>query len=135
LIATVTFDSTPLLFLRLARFADDLICSQELDALATASAGLFKWTACLSSQPLPPRLPASASHATAAGRTTSAAPPIILEELAARAVALEKTHFHLVGNGQMVRSCPQAGCTPSRANGWVSLRSFVHESRTERHRK
>lgn len=46
---------------------------------------------------------APAGHSIIAGRTTTAAPPAILKELASRGAALDQTHFHLVGNGEMVR--------------------------------
>jgi len=52
--------------------------------------------------PHPQVSPPAVSSATLAGRTSQAAPGAIMAELARRDVTLDDTHFHLVGNGQMV---------------------------------
>jgi len=92
------------------RNVGDIICEDELDDLAARSGGRFSWSACLSSEGDASMQSGSApaGHSIIAGRTTTAAPPAILKELASRGAALDQTHFHLVGNGEMVSEWKEA---------------------------
>ena len=82
----------------------DVCCSKELDALAAAHPTKFSWTACIS-KPMACTAVSlagpSVGGARASGRVTRSVPPLL--------ETTQGTHFHLIGNGEMVKEF-KAGC-------------------------
>lgn len=77
----------------------DVICADELEALVAASAGRFEWHACISGEASANDAP-SADFSRLAGRSSSVAPPRIASALSE---GFKGSHFHLIGNGAMVK--------------------------------
>ena len=75
----------------------DVVCAEELEALVAASNGRFEWHACMSGEETATD---DADFSRLAGRSTRAAPPLISSALSE---GFEGSHFHLIGNGAMVK--------------------------------
>ncbi len=76
----------------------DVICAEELEALVAASNGRFEWHACISGAD--ELNDCEVGFSALAGRTTNTAPPLIASALPD---GFEEAHFHMIGNGAMVK--------------------------------
>lgn len=93
------------------REAADVACAAELDALAAAHPAQFRWCACISAEDVGDHLK---------GRVTEALPPV----LGAR--DLQGHHFHLVGNGQMVKEMRAGLEAAGVEEGWITTETYFN---------